>query len=346
MLTLKLTEDHDFEQLYFFQDVESGLKAIIVIHNTKLGPSLGGCRLWEYVSEEDAIVDAIRLARGMTYKCAISGLPYGGGKAVVMGHPSKGNHRAIFRALGRFIDSLQGRYITGIDLGTTVADMDMVKIETSYVTDISGSLGATANFTAEMTAYGVFLSIQTSLKLVFGSNTLKDRTVAVQGLGKVGYFLCRYLKRSGAQLIVSDIDSLRLEKVIKEFEAQSVQPDEIYKQTCDIFSPCALGGILNDVTIPQLRCPIVAGAANNQLAEPRHGEKLHELGILYAPDYVINAGGIIVTASELTDRNAAHARQNVRNIDQTLDQVFDYSSSHNVSTSLAADLLTEQVLFT
>lgn len=344
MLTLKVTEDHDFEQLYYFQDVDSGLKVIVVLHNTKLGPALGGCRLWEYVSEEDAIMDAVRLARGMTYKCAISGLPYGGGKAVVMGHPNKGNHSAIFRALGRFIDSLQGRYISGLDLGTTVADMDMIKIETSYVTDISGSIGATGNFTAEMTAYGVFLSIQASLNLVWGSNTLKDRTVAVQGLGKVGYFLCRYLKQSGAQLIVSDIDSLRLEKVIKEFDAQPVQPDEIYNQACDVFSPCALGGILSDVTLPQLRCAIVAGAANNQLAEPRHGEELQELGILYAPDYVINAGGIIVTASELTDRDATHAKQNVSNIDQTLKKVFDYSLSQSISTSSAADLLTEQIL--
>lgn len=344
MLTLKVTEDHDFEQLYYFQDVDSGLKVIVVLHNTKLGPALGGCRLWEYVSEEDAIMDAVRLARGMTYKCAISGLPYGGGKAVVMGHPNKGNHSAIFRALGRFIDSLQGRYISGLDLGTTVADMDMIKIETSYVTDVSGSIGATGNFTAEMTAYGVFLSIQASLNLVWGSNTLKDRTVAVQGLGKVGYFLCRYLKQSGAQLIVSDIDSLRVEKVIKEFDAQPVQPDDIYTQACDVFSPCALGGILSDVTLPQLRCAIVAGAANNQLAEPRHGEELQKLGILYAPDYVINAGGIIVTASELTDRDATHAKQNVSNIDQTLKKVFDYSLSHSISTSSAADLLTEQIL--
>jgi leucine dehydrogenase len=346
MVTLNVSEDQDFEQLYYFQDRDSGLKAIIVIHNTKLGPALGGCRLWEYVSEEDAIVDAIRLAQGMTYKCAIAGLPYGGGKAVVMGDPSKGNHKLLFRALGRFINTLQGRYITGIDLGTTVADMDMVKMDTNFVTDISGSLGATGNFTAEMTAYGVFLSIQASLNCAMSSKTLKDRIVAVQGLGKVGYFLCRYLKQAGAQLIVTDIDKLRVEKVVEEFDAKPVQPNDIYNQICDVFSPCALGGVLNDVTLAQLRCAIVAGAANNQLAEPRHGEELQKLGILYAPDYVINAGGIIVTASELTNRNAAHAKQNVSKIDQTLRKVFDHALAQGIPTSTAADQLTEQILAT
>lgn len=333
-----------FEQLIFCQDSASGLKAIIAIHNTKLGPALGGCRMWEYATEESAVTDALRLARGMTYKAAISGLPFGGGKAVIIGSPGAKKKEALFRSLGRFIQSLQGLYITGMDLGTTVQDMDQVKLETEYVTDTTGSLGALGNFTAEMTAYGVFLGIKASIKQVFGSEQLKDKTVAVQGLGKVGFFLCKFLHEAHAKLVISDINQDRLNRAVKAFGALPVHPDDIYQTPCDVFSPCALGAILNDGTIPQLNCKIVAGAANNQLAEERHGDELQKAGILYAPDYVINAGGLIVTAVELEGYDSLCAKLRVETIYHTLSKVYRQSETQGISTSLAADLMAERIL--
>lgn len=334
----------NFEQLIFLQDPSSGLKAIIAIHNTKLGAALGGCRMWDYASEEDAIRDALRLAQGMTYKSAISGLPYGGGKAVILGQPDKGYREALFRSLGRFIQNLQGRYITGMDLGTAIADMDWIRLETGYVTDTTGSLGATGNLTATMTAYGVFLGIKASLQRVFGTETLTNRTIAVQGLGKVGYQLCRYLKRAGAKLIVTDVNPGRMNQAVKDFGARTLRPEEIDEAACDVFSPCALGGIINDHTLPRLRCRIVAGAANNQLAGRQHGYQLHSRGILYAPDYVINAGGIIVTFAELNGGDARFAKRKVENIYPTLMKIFNYSNLHQIPASEAADQLTEQIL--
>jgi leucine dehydrogenase len=344
MNILKRMEQSQFEQLVFCQDQASGLKAIIAIHNTKLGPALGGCRMWAYTTEEDAILDALRLAQGMTYKAAISGLPYGGGKAVIIGNPNLDKHKDLFRSLGRFIQTMQGRYITGMDLGTTVNDMDWTKLETDYVTDSTGSMGATDNFTAEMTAYGVFLGIKASVKQAFGSDLLKDKKVAVQGLGKVGYLLCRYLHESGVQLVVSDINEDRVHKVVNEFGARSISPDHIYGEPCDVFAPCALGGILNDYTLPQLKCKIVAGAANNQLAEAGHGERLKEQGILYAPDYVINAGGLIITAVELEGYDSIHAKQCVEHIYTTITNVFQLAELQGISPSASADRIVQQVL--
>ncbi len=340
----KAMELDDTEQLVLCQDKGSGLKAIIAIHNTRLGPALGGCRIWDYTSEEEAIRDALRLAKGMTYKCAVSGLPYGGGKAVIMGKPDPARREAVFRSLGRFIETMQGRYITGIDLGTTVQDMDAVRHETGYVTDTTGSLCATGEFTAEMTAYGVYLGIRVALKEVYGTDDLNRITVAVQGLGKVGTFLCRYLNDAGARLIVADVDERRVLFAMKQFGASAVMPDQIYAAACDVFSPCALGGILNDTTLGQLRCRIVAGAANNQLAEPRHGVLLNGAGILYAPDYVINAGGIIVTAAELNGCNGAQAKQQVERISANAAGVFQSARTEGIAASLAADRLADQRL--
>lgn len=332
------------EQLIFLQDRSIGLKAIIAIHSTKLGPALGGCRMWQYASDEAAVLDALRLAQGMTYKSAVSGLPYGGGKAVILSHPGQGSREVLFRALGKHIQNLQGRYITGMDLGTTVADMDWIRLETSYVTDISGSLGAVSDLTAKMTAYGVFLGIKASLKHAYGSETIQNKIIAVQGLGKVGYQLCRYLKHAGAQLVVTDVNPMSVKKVVADFGASPCQPDEIMATPCDVFSPCALGGVLNDLSLGQLNCRIVAGASNNQLAESRHGEKLHESGILYAPDYVINAGGIIVTSSELNGEDAALAQKNVERIHDTLTNVFNIADQKGISTAAAADWAAEQLL--
>ncbi|MHA6480873.1 Leu/Phe/Val dehydrogenase [Paenibacillus sp. strain BS8-2] len=334
----------DYEGVFFLQERVSGFKAIIAIDNTKLGPALGGCRMWQYESDEAAISDALRLAKGMTYKSAISGLPYGGGKAVILSHPGQGSREGLFRMLGRYIDRMQGHYITGMDLGTTVADMDCIRETTSYVTDVSGSLGAVNDLTATMTAYGVFLGIRVSLKKVFGYESLLGRTVAVQGLGKVGYRLCRYLHDDGATLIVTDIDESRMKQAALEFGATACAPENIYDAACDVFAPCALGGILNDTTLAQLQCRIVAGAANNQLSDLKHAERMRQLGIVYAPDYVINAGGIIVTGSELSGGDAAEAKRNVENIYGTLTKVYQLSTSSGLSTAEAANRMTEELL--
>ncbi|WP_168121177.1 Glu/Leu/Phe/Val dehydrogenase [Paenibacillus sp. HB172176] len=334
-----------YEQLIFLQDRSIHFKAIIAIHNTKLGPALGGCRFRHYENEADAVDDALRLSRSMSYKTAVSGIPYGGGKAVILSSPhSSAQRERLFLALADYIEQLGGRYITGMDLGTSVSDMDWMKQRTNYVTDASGSLGASNDLTATMTAYGVFLSTRAALKVVYGTEDMSYKRVAVQGLGKVGYRLCRYLKQAGAHLIVSDIDSQRAIAAAREFGASVRLPEEILTTACDVLAPCALGGVLNSATIPGLNCRIVVGAANNQLLEDAHGELLHKRGILYAPDYVINAGGIIVTAEELAGGNAAHAKQEVENIYGTLSGLLAQARLAGISPARAADLLAEGLL--
>ncbi|WP_219838354.1 Glu/Leu/Phe/Val dehydrogenase dimerization domain-containing protein [Paenibacillus sp. R14(2021)] len=333
------------EQVVFCQEEQDGLQAVIAIHSTTRGPALGGCRMWMYDSEDDAVLDAVRLARGMTYKAAVFGLPYGGGKAVIVGNPQTDKSAAKFRTLGRFIERLQGRYVTGVDLGTTVRDMDWIRLETAHVTDTTGTIMAAGDFTAEMTAYGVFLGMKASAYFLLGSGDLNGRTVAVQGLGKVGFLLCGMLRDAGANLVIADIDSSRVERAVKAYHAKAAAPDDIYGESCDIFAPCALGGVLNDVTIPQLRCKIVAGAANNQLLEEiRHGEELEKRGILYAPDYVLNAGGLIITACELQGLAQADMKRSVERVYGTLLQVFEIAQQEGLQTWQAANRLAEQNL--
>ncbi|WP_223070102.1 Leu/Phe/Val dehydrogenase [Paenibacillus caui] len=330
-----------FEELLFVQDPATGLKAVVVVHNTLAGPALGGCRMWDYASEEEAVQDALRLSKGMTYKSAISDLPYGGGKAVIFGTPESDKREALFRSFGRVVERMAGRYVTGVDLGTTVADMDAIAQETGYVTDMTGTLGGSGNLTAEMTAYGVFLGIGASLREACGNPSVSGKRIAVQGLGKVGYLLSRYLKQEGAELVVTDVDRSRTDKVVREFEAEAVQPEEIFGLNCDVFAPCALGGILNDAVLPRLKCRIVAGAANNQLAGQRYAEELKDRGILYAPDYAINAGGIIATALELDGCGPEEIRRRVEGISGTLAEVYRMSRSEGISTAQAADQLAE-----
>ncbi len=277
------------EQVVFCADADSGLRAIIAIHNTNLGPGLGGCRMWPYADDAEALQDALRLARGMTYKSAITGLPYGGGKSVIIGDPKTQKTEALLRAMGRFIDTLGGRYQTAEDVGTTVTDMDILRQETEFAHGLSGASGDPS----PATAYGVFMGLRAALYFKHERDDLRGLTVAVQGLGNVGKRLCRYLADAGARLIVADIREDAMQAAIRDFGATPVSPDAIHKIEADVFAPCALGAILNDATIPDLRAGIVAGSANNQLAEPRHGEALRERGVLYAPDYVINAGGLI-----------------------------------------------------
>jgi len=327
------------EQVVFCHDRVSGLKAIIAIHDTTLGPALGGCRMWPYASEEEALIDVLRLSRGMTYKNAAMGLNFGGGKAVIIGDPRRDKSEELFRAFGKFVESLGGRYITAEDVGTTTDDIATVAAETRYVVGLPERSGDPS----PATAYGVFRGIKASLREVFGDESLSGRTVAVQGIGNVGYHLCRYLHEAGARLIVTDIFQDRVRQAVESFDATAVPADEIYDVECDVFAPCALGAILNDDTIPRLKCRIVAGSANNQLAEPRHAAELARRGILYAPDYVINGGGVMNVSEEYHpsgyNRDRAYAR--VARIYDKLQQVYAISRSEGITTAEAADRMAE-----
>lgn len=341
MEIFKYMEKYDYEQLVFCQDEASGLKAIIAIHDTTLGPALGGARMWTYASEENAIEDALRLARGMTYKNAAAGLNLGGGKTVIIGDPFKDKNEEMFRALGRFIQGLNGRYITAEDVGTTVTDMDLIHEETNYVTGISPAFGSSGN-PSPVTAYGVYRGMKASAKEAFGSDSLEGRTISVQGLGNVAYKLCEYLHNEGAKLVVTDINQAAIDRVVHDFGATAVAPDNIYSQEVDIFSPCALGAILNDETIPQLKAKVIAGSANNQLQDSRHGDLLHELGIVYAPDYVINAGGVINVADELYGYNRERAMKRVDGIYDSIEKIFAISKRDGIPTYVAANRLAEE----
>lgn len=340
MEIFKYMEKYDYEQVVFCQDAASGLKAIIAIHDTTLGPALGGARMWTYATEENAIEDALRLARGMTYKNAAAGLNLGGGKTVIIGDPFTDKNEEMFRALGRFIQGLHGRYITAEDVGTTVTDMDLIHEETNYVTGISPTFGSSGN-PSPVTAFGVYRGMKAAAKEAFGTDMLDGRTVSVQGLGNVAYKLCEYLHNEGAKLIVTDINQAAIDRVVNDFGATAVAPDEIYMQDVDIFSPCALGAVLNDDTIPQLKAKVIAGSANNQLQESRHGDQLHELGIMYAPDYVINAGGVINVADELYGYNQDRAMKRVEGIYDSIEKIFAISKRDNIPTYMAANRLAE-----
>jgi leucine dehydrogenase len=341
MKIFEYMQKYDYEQLLFCQDESSGLKAIICIHDTTLGPALGGTRMWTYESEEDAIIDALRLARGMTYKNAAAGLNLGGGKTVIIGDPRKDKSEAMFRAFGRFIQSLNGRYITAEDVGTTVEDMDIIHQETRYVTGISPAFGSSGN-PSPVTAYGVYRGMKAAAKVAFGEDSLKGKTVAVQGVGNVAYSLCRHLHQEGAKLIVTDINKENVDRAVQEFGAESVVPDKIYDVDCDIFAPCALGGIINDETIERLNCKVVAGSANNQLKEERHGDMLEQKGIVYAPDYVINAGGVINVADELQGYNRERAMKKVEGIYDNILKVFEIAKRDGIPSYKAADRMAEE----
>ncbi len=326
------------EQVVFCHDKASGYRGIIAIHDTTLGPALGGCRFWNYASEDAAIVDALRLSRGMTYKNAVAGLNLGGGKSVIIGDNTTTNREMLFRAHGRFVDSLGGRYVTAEDVGTTVEDMDFVHMETKHVTGIGSKSGDPSS----VTAHGVFRAIQASACQKWGSDDLVGRTIAIQGLGHVGYYLAKELHAAGAKLIVTDIDARRMQRVVDEMGATAVALNEIYRAKADIFTPCALGGIINDDTIPQLNVEIVAGAANNQLLEDRHGDALEARGILYAPDYVANAGGVINVYSELTGWSRERSLRKADEIYQTVLSVFRLAKDTGIPTYKAADRVAEQ----
>ncbi|WP_147802857.1 Leu/Phe/Val dehydrogenase [Alkalicoccus halolimnae] len=334
-------EQEDYEQVVVCQDKESGLKAIIAIHDTTLGPALGGTRMWTYSSEEAAFEDALRLARGMTYKNAAAGLNLGGGKTVIIGDPKKDKNEAMFRAFGRFIQGLNGRYITAEDVGTTVSDMDLVYSETDYVTGVSPAFGSSGN-PSPVTAYGVYVGIKAAAKKAYGTDSLAGKKIAVQGIGNVAYSMCQYLHEEGAELIVTDINKESVERAVQEFGATAVGINEIYDVECDIYSPCALGATINDDTISRLKANVIAGAANNQLLENRHGDLLQEKGIVYAPDYVINSGGVINVADELLGYNRDRAMKKVETIYDSIERIFEISERDNIPTYVAANRLAEE----
>jgi leucine dehydrogenase len=326
------------EQLVLCHDKSSGYRGVIAIHDTTLGPALGGTRFWNYASDEEAIVDALRLARGMTYKNAVAGLNLGGGKSVIIGDNRTTNREMLFRAHGRFVDSLGGRYVTAEDVGTSTIDMDFVHMETDYVAGLQGASGDPS----PVTARGVFRAMQATAKYRWGSEDLRNRTVAIQGCGNVGYNLARELHAVGAHLIVADIDAERVARVVKETGAKSVSVTEIAYQKADVFAPCALGGILNDESIPKLQCELVVGAANNQLLEDRHGDMIEHRGITYAPDYVVNAGGVINVYSELAGWDRTRSLRKADEIYQTILGVFDIARADGVTSHVAADRLAER----
>ncbi|HEX5965595.1 MAG TPA: amino acid dehydrogenase [Pyrinomonadaceae bacterium] len=318
--------------------VDGHYHGLIAIHNTHLGPAIGGTRLWQYRNEQQAINDLLRLARGMTYKNALAGVPFGGGKSIIMKNDGPMDREAIFRMHGRFVETFGGKYITAEDVGTSPEDLEHVRQETQHV---AGLLSGSGN-PSPVTARGVFRAMQAAAKYRWGDDSLEGRTVAIQGCGSVGYYLASYLNNAGANLIVSDVDPRKVERVLNEFGAMDYGPDDIYYADADIFAPCALGGIINDETVSALKVEIVAGAANNQLLEPRHGDELAARDILYAPDYAANSGGVINGCRDLLGWDATQAAAKVDEIYDTVFNIFRISEAEGIPTYQAADRLAEE----
>jgi leucine dehydrogenase len=340
---LAAMQEFNHEQVVFCQAKDVGLKAIIAIHDTTLGPALGGTRMWSYASETEALKDVLRLSRGMTYKAAAAGLPLGGGKAVIIGDPKKDKSQALFRSYGRFVNSLDGRYITAEDVGTNVFDMECALLETDFVTGTDPCHGGSGD-PSPYTALGTFYGIKACLSKVFGDDSFKGRTFAVQGVGAVGAHLVGHLVKNGAKVIACDIDKDKLAAVKKEFSIETVPPEDIYKVKCDVFSPCALGAVINDKTIEYLQCKIVAGGANNQLERLDHADALKKRGICYAPDYVINAGGLMNVFLELEGYSRERCERMVQNIYHNVARVLKIADEMGVTTARAADVMVEQHL--
>ena len=345
MAVFSLSDFADHEQVVFVSDDKSGLKAIIAVHNSNLGPALGGCRMWPYATEEEAVRDVLRLSRGMTYKSAMANLKLGGGKSVIIGNPRTHKTPELLAAFARALEQLNGRYIAAEDSGTSVADMKYMTQFTQHVAGIHdkpSDAGTRSGDPSPATAYGTFIGIRAAVKERLGRDSLDGLRVAVQGVGNVGFDLARQLKEAGAQLWVTDIHREALVQAGKELGATVVAPDEIFGLDVDVFAPCALGAILNDTTIPQLKASIVAGAANNQLAEARHGLELMKRGILYAPDYVINAGGIIDVYHERIGFDRAVLLKHIEGIHDNLMEVFERARKEERPTGEVADAIAEE----
>lgn len=332
--------EYQHEQVSLWYDHDSGYRGIIAIHSTRLGPALGGTRFWNYKSDLDALTDVLRLSRGMTYKAAASGLDLGGGKSVILGDNKTADREAIFRAHGHHIESLGGRYIAAEDVGTNPADMEFVNLETEHVVGLAGRSGDPS----PVTAFGVYRGIKAAAKFRYGDESLEGKTITVQGTGNVGYHLCKFLHEEGAKLLVTDIDAERVKRVAEEFGATVMTPGSLYATEADIFAPCALGAVINDDTIDKLKVDIVAGAANNQLAEDRHGDMLTERGIIYAPDYVINSGGLINVNAEVAGWSLERAHQKASEIFDAILNVLEIARDESIPTYRAADRLAQRRL--
>ncbi len=333
------------EQVSFFHDQKSGLRSIIAIHNTTRGPALGGCRMWSYASDEEALIDALRLSKGMTYKAAMADLPLGGGKSVIIGDAKKDKSNALFEAMGKSVQALGGRYIVAEDVGITTDDVAIIATQTPHAVGLAKKSGDPS----PVTAYGVYKGMKATMKSRLGHENIRDVKVAIQGLGHVGLEILKLLfedglmTRSGNQVFVCDINELAVKKAVENYGVTPVDVNKIYDQDVDVFMPCALGATINDSTIPRLKASIVAGCANNQLAEDRHGSELQMRKILYAPDYVINAGGLINVYHELHEKtyDRQRALAHVLNIYSTLQEVFDVAAKNNMATNRAADQIAE-----
>jgi len=330
------------EQIVFCHDKDTGLKAIIGVHNTVLGPALGGTRMWKYENEWEALNDVLRLSRGMTYKSAISGLNLGGGKAVIIGDAKTDKTPEMIQSFGRYINSLSGKYITAEDVGTTTPDMDLIREVTPYVTGISESKGGSGN-PSPVTAYGVYMGMKAAAKYKFGSENLAGKRILVQGTGHVGETLVKHLSDEGAVITISDISQSRMEEVAKKYGATIYEGDDLYTADVDIYAPCALGATINDDTVYRIQAKVVAGAANNQLAnEQVHGQILRDRGIAYAPDFLINAGGIINVYGEIVNYGKEEAMKKTENIFNTTLEIFDLADSRNLTTTQAAMAIAEK----
>ena len=333
-------ESQGHEEVAFFHDERSGLRCIIAVHSTLLGPSLGGARMWTYPSEAVALTDVLRLSRAMTYKAAVANLPLGGGKGLILGDPHVDKTERLLRAYGRAVNSLGGRYITAEDVGTSPDDLTIVMQETQWIVGKPLEVGGSGD-SAPATGFGVYQAMRACAKEVYGDASLEGKSVALQGFGKVASNLAHYLQKDRVRLIVSEVYPESRQRAVEEFGAEVVEPEAIYDVPCDIFSPNALGGVLNRETIPRLRCKIVTGGANNQLLEPMDGDRLRDAGILYAPDYVANAGGIINLSFELTTYDAKAAMDRVSLIYDTVEEVIAVAKAQGLATSAAADRLAE-----
>lgn len=329
-----------YEQVVFCHDRATGLRAIVAIHSTRLGPSLGGTRFFPYASEDEALDDVLRLAKGMTYKAAAAGLDLGGGKAVILGDPSTVKNEGLLRAYGRFVDALAGRYITAEDVGTTQDDMDLIRRETASVTGVSRSLGGSGDPSAA-TAYGVLHGMKAVAKRLWSTTDLAGRHVVVSGVGKVGHALVRHLVEERARVTVADVSADAVERARRDFAAEPVDVAGAHAVECDLYAPCAMGRALNPQTIPELRCAAVVGSANNQLADDDCAKLLADAGVVYAPDYVVNAGGVINIAEELRGYHRERAYANVRRIFTTTTRVLETAEAEGITTAEAADRVAE-----
>lgn len=331
------------QQIVFCNDQETGLKAIIAIHNTHRGPALGGCRMWNYANDDEALTDVLRLSKGMTYKSALANLALGGGKSVIIGDPRQNKSKELLAAMGRFLEQTGNQYIAAEDSGTSVPDLKIMGQYTANVagvTDHPGIDGQPSNGDpSPATAYGTFIGLKAAVKHRLNITDIRGLKVAIQGIGNVGYRLAEYLRKEGAELLVSDINPELVEKAVNELGAKAIPLDQILLQEVDVVSPCALGASLNDETIPLIKAKVIAGAANNQLARPVHDRELHERGILYAPDYAINAGGIIDISYERSGYDAEKAKAHIEGIGDTLNEIFNRSAKENRPTGEIADEL-------